>query len=357
MKYYNHSLYQEDLEKTFKNSQGIELLKGKSILVTGARGLIGSFLIELLIYCNEEQKFNCTIYVAGRKKEQLIERFGENVLKEYFHIVHYDMAHQISWEFDIDYIIHAAGNAYPKMFMAHPTKTIIDSVTGCYNLLNYASEHGCKKFVFVSSGEVYGMAQEGIEMFREDYQGTIDGLDSRACYPVSKRVGETICASYAEEFGLNTVIVRLCHIYGPTATNEDNRVIFQCINSALAGTDIVLKSDGKQRRSYCYIADCASGIVTALLKGEQREVYNIASPLSETTIYSMAEITAFFGKVKVCFDRPNKMEMTGFNPMDMAVLSSEKIKKLGWKSVYTLEQGLYNTLIIKRDCEACNEGR
>lgn len=351
MKYRDHPIVKQDMETIFNHCLEIDRLRGKSILVTGARGMIGSFLIDFFIFCNEVKSFHLNLYAAGRDKEKLAKQFDELVNMPYLHLLSYDLNKEIDWDFSVDYILHLAGESYPKLFMRHPAVNVLESVNGCYHLLTYASKHLVSRFLYVSSGEVYGQAIEGMEMFTEEYQGYINGLDSRSCYPVGKRAAETVCISFMEEHDMDLAIVRPCHIYGPTATTEDNRIIFHCMEALERDEDIILNSSGNQRRSYCYIADCVSAMLTVLLKGQNKEVYNIASPISKTTIKNLADTIASFGDKAVIVKLANDHETKWDNPMNMAVLSSNKLEKLGWKSYYSLWKGLEHTITIRKDCK------
>ena len=155
----------------------------------------------------------------------------------------------------------------------------------------------------------------------------------RSCYPSSKRAAETLCASYAVEYGADVVIARPCHIYGPYFTEQDNRVYAQFIRNVVRNEDIVMKSTGEQFRSWCYVVDCASALLYILLKGERGQAYNIADESSIISIKELAEMVAEIGNKKVIMDLPTDVERKGFNVVTKSVFSTTKIRSLGWKTL------------------------
>ena len=158
------------------------------------------------------------------------------------------------FDFPVDFIIHAASNAYPAAFNADPVGTIMSNILGTKNMLDYALNHSAKRFLFLSSGEVYGQGDLSVDAFDEKYSGYVDPTSPRSCYPNSKRCAETLCVSYTKQYGLDTVIARPSHTYGANFTELDNRANVQFVNRAIKGDDIVLLSAGNQLRSYTYIA-------------------------------------------------------------------------------------------------------
>ena len=243
-------------------------MAGKSVLITGAAGLVLSPVVDILIRYNETHDTPIQILAAGRWLKEMTDRFGEYCDKPYFQFVVYD-ASRTDNEIDVraDYMIHGASNASPDMIVKEPVETMMSNFTGMKYLLDVAREKGTKRLLYISSSEIYGK-KEGEQPYREGEYGYIDLLSARNSYSVGKRAAETLCASYAAEYGVESVIVRPGHIYGPTASPMDSRVASAWSYAAARGEDLVMKSDGAQLRSYCHCLDCASAILTVLLKGE-----------------------------------------------------------------------------------------
>lgn len=342
----NSRIYIEDLKQACESTVDFKQLKNKSVMITGASGLIGSFIADTLMYSNKEMNMNITIYALGRSAKRLEDRFHEYIGNDLFHIVEHDVNEKIDFNFEVDFIIHAASNAYPAAFNTDPVGTILSNVCGTDNLLRYGSSKNAKRFLFVSSGEVYGQCTDDIEEFHESYSGYVDPTKARSCYPASKRTAETLCTSYTKQYGLDTVIVRPCHCYGPNVTKSDNRASVQFINNALQDNDIVLKSAGSQLRSYCYIADCVSALLTVLIQGKSCEAYNIANPDVKVTVAEYAKIVAEMCGRKVVFEQPDIVAKQEQTPIQKQVLCADKLESLGWKGCYSIDKGIRNTLDI-----------
>ena len=213
------------------------------------------------------------------------------------------------------------------------------NLTGLCNMVEYGMKHQLQRMVYVSSGEVYGEGDGSI--FTEQISGYINILSPRACYPSSKRAAETLCASYCQEYGVEIVIARPCHTYGPYFTENDNRVYAQFIRNALKGEDIVMKSKGEQYRSWIYVVDCAAAILTLLMKGQSGEAYNVANAESNITIYQLAQKIATLCQRQVMMDIQEGGNTT---PITKAVFSTRKLEQLGWKPLFNIDEGLEHTI-------------
>ena len=282
------------------------------------------------------------VYASGRNEERARRRFAKFTEGKTFHFIRYDVLEPLESNVNFDYIIHAASNASPNFFAQKPVEVIKANIDGVVNLMEYGLKHGMKRFLYVSSGEVYGEGDGRV--FTEDYSGYVNCATPRACYPSSKRAAETLCVSYAVEYRADVVIARPCHTYGPHFTEQDNRVYAQFIRNVLRGEDIVMKSTGEQFRSWCYVVDCASALLHILLKGENGQAYNIADANSNISIRELAETIAEIGGKKVVIDVPNVDEKKGFNVVKRSVFSTEKVENLGWKSGTNILNGLKHTI-------------
>lgn len=331
--------YKEDILNVWKENLPWEKLSCSNILVTGATGLIGGCLVETLMM-NPLKNYN--VYASGRNEERAKIRFRKFIADKSFHFIRNDVMASLESNVIFDYIIHAASNASPNFFSQKPVEVIKSNIEGVVNLMEYGLQHGMRRFLYVSSGEVYGEGDGRV--FTEDYSGYVDCINPRSCYPSSKRAAETLCVSYVAEYGADVVIARPCHIYGPCFTEQDNRVYAQFIRNVLKDEDIVMKSTGEQLRSWCYVVDCVSALLYILLKGKNGEAYNIADSKSNISIRKMAEIIAELGGKKVVAEVPDDAEKKGYNVVTKSVFSTDKIKRLGWDVSTTIEDGLKNTI-------------
>lgn len=337
------SSYKEDILHILELDLPWEKLSGANILVTGATGLIGGCLVEALMM-NTNRDYQ--VYASGRNEERARSRFKDFADNPAFHFVKYDVMQPLKNDVCFDYIIHAASNASPNFFAQKPVEVIKSNVDGIAHLMDYGLTHGMKRFLYVSSGEVYGEGDGRV--FTEDYSGYVDCAKPRSCYPSSKRAAETLCVSYAAEFGADVVIARPCHTYGPHFTEQDNRVYAQFIRNVLRGEDIVMKSIGEQFRSWCYVVDCVSALLHILLKGTNSEAYNIADADSNISIRELAETIASIGGRRVVIDIPDADEKRGYNPVTKSVFSTEKLESLGWRPHNHIFDGLTHTVHEKR---------
>ncbi|MBQ6965919.1 MAG: NAD-dependent epimerase/dehydratase family protein [Bacteroidaceae bacterium] len=333
------SAYKNDILQIFKEDLPWEKLSGRNILVTGATGLIGGCLVETLMM-NPRKDYQ--VYASGRNEERAKERFKEFVEDGDFHFIRYDVLKPLVSDVSFDYIIHAASNASPNFFAKNSVEVIKSNIDGVANLMEYGLQHGMKRFLYVSSGEVYGEGDGRV--FTEDYSGYVNCATPRACYPSSKRAAETLCVSYAAEYGADVVIARPCHVYGPHFTEQDNRVYAQFIRNVLRGEDIVMKSTGEQFRSWCYVVDCVSALLYILLKGESGEAYNIADANSNISIRELAEMIAEIGGRKVVIDVPDADERKGYNVVKKSVFATEKLERLGWQVQTIVLKGLKHSI-------------
>ena len=255
--------YYNSIKAVIENIPDKDKLKGKSILVTGATGLIGSAVCDVLVSLNREEKYEMHLLFAGRNKEALEKRFEEYKETQDYTFVQYDATlSEQKEQIKADYVIHGASNASPRIIMNEPAETMVGNFGGAYQLLNYAHENSVKRILYVSSSEVYGISDHN-KPLAEDSYGYIDILNPRSSYSIGKIATETLFACYNSEYDIDSVIVRPGHIYGPTASETDSRVASAFIYGAIRGEDIILKSDGSQVRSYCYCLDCASAIKKA----------------------------------------------------------------------------------------------
>lgn len=316
-----------------------EKLSGCNILVTGATGLIGSCLVDVLM-SREERDYD--VYASGRSEGRAQELFGDYMGDEHFHFIQHDVTKPLTCDIEFDIIIHAASNASPNFFSQNPVEVMKANFEGVAHLLDYGRKHNLRRMLYISSGEVYGQGDGSV--FDEAYSGYVDILSPRSCYPSAKRAAETLCMSYAAEYGMDVVVARPSHTYGPKFTEHDNRVYAQFIRNVLQGEDIVMKSTGEQMRSWCYVVDCASALLHILLKGENMSAYNIADNSSNITIRELAEMIAKIGGRRVVIDAPTDAERKAFNPVKQSVFSTERLESLGWQVSGTMVEKMQSTI-------------
>lgn len=323
-------------------------LKGGRMLVTGASGLIGSCIIDMLLLANE-QGCEFEIYALGRNKGKLIKRFYYFVESPHLHFVEQDIRNPLSDTLEYDYIIHGASNADPRNYALYPAETMLTNLKGTANILEYCRNHKETKMLLLSTFEVYG--DKRIDEYSEADFGIIDANQIRSAYPESKRSAEILTRCYIQEFGVYASIARLCSIYGPTMIQNDSKAHAQFIRNALKHEDVVLKSNGNQRRTYCFVIDAVMGLLTVLAKGEKGEAYNISYEGSVATIAEVAQTVAEIAGTKVVFELPDEIEARGFSKPQHCILKNDKLHTLGWQGRYSLKEGLIITIRTLADIQ------
>lgn len=340
--------YYKNVKASLNSIVNVEKLKNSSILITGSTGLICSSIIDELLVLNELYDYNIKIYACARSQTSINKRFEKYKDKKNLIYVQYDANENLDFNFGVDYVIHGASNASPDLYVKEPVETMLSNILGMKNLLEFSKNNTVKSLVYVSSSEVYGI-KENVKPYIEDEYGYIDILNVRSSYSSSKRATETMCISYASEYGLDVKIVRPGHIYGPSAKETDRRISSSFLRDALRGENLVMKSAGEQIRSYCHSLDCASAILTVLLSGKLGEAYNISNKNSIITIKEMAKIISRIANVELILQLPNDVEVKQQNPMNNSSLNSHKLETLGWKGIFTAEEGFKETYSVLED--------
>ena len=331
--------YIEDINKVNSLSLPWEKLENTNILITGATGLIGSCLVEVLM-ARENRHYS--VYAMGRNQQRMERLFGKYTQEDGFYQVLADVTQPLELHQKFHFIIHAASGAAPTEFAQRPVEVMKANINGVANLMEYGLQHDMRRLLYVSSGEVYGEGDG--RTFTEDYSGYVNISSPRSCYPSSKRAAETLCVSYMDEYGVDVVIARPCHVYGPHFTESDNRVYAQFIRNVLRGEDIVMKSTGSQYRSWCYVVDCVSALLYILLKGDSGQAYNIADENSNISIRQLADMVAKTRGAKVRMELPSAFERHGYNVVSKSVFDTSKLETLGWNINGTLLDKLNNTI-------------
>lgn len=339
-----NKIIEEDAIQIINDNQ-MEKLKDKTVLITGASGMIGSYFINTLIVLNEKYNMNINILALVRNKNKFEDYILNN---EKVTIIEQDVTNEIKYEGNIDYIIHAASPASPKIMKDYPFETNIANTIGTYNTLKLALEKKVLCYLFISSREIYGQPNENQELFTEDgLLGQVDPLVPRNGYAEGKKAAENMCVSVNKEYGLNTKIVRLAHTYGPGMSIYDGRVQADFLKNVLNDENIIMKSTGESVRTYTYISDAINAMFKVLLSSNDI-VYNISDEKSKITIKELANLLTTISKndIKVIMDIPKEEESNSGNAaFTLGILSSEKIRKeLNWKPLYDIKSGFLRTI-------------
>ena len=306
-----------------------EDLRNKTVLISGATGLIGSNIINLILYANQNKGYNIKIVAIIRDIEKARNKF---ICQDSITYITSDITNIKSIDYDIDYIIHAANPTSSRYFVDNPVETINTALTGTKNLLEIAKNKKVKSFVFLSSMEVYGNPKKG-ENISEDYVAGFNPCITRNCYPMSKKLCESLCVAYCSEYRVPAKVVRLTQTFGPGVEYNDGRIFAEFMRCVIEKRDIVLKTKGETERCYLYTADAVSSILTILLSGIDGECYNAANPDTYCSISEMAELVAnrvANNSIKVTYQLEDVQKLGYANTLYMN-LNVDKLESLGWK--------------------------
>lgn len=330
-------LYQDDIQKIL-NIECIMELKHKSILITGATGLIGIHLIDALMKLGD-----VTIFAVGRSKKKAQQCFGEYYNSSCFTFIEQDVQQPLP-DISVDYVWIGASNTHPLAYSQYPIETIFINTKGTEHALNLA--YKCHaQVLFLSSVEIYGNAI-GEDVFTENYTGILNLATSRSCYTESKRVCEALCQSFKSEKGLSVKIARLSRVFGPTMSESDSKASSQFIKNALNGEDILLKSDGNQFFSYTYVTDAVIALLYILLQGKNGEAYNVSNENCNVHLKDFALICAESCGKSVIFDLPSEQEKKGYSVATQAILDNQKLIQIGFKPKYSIREAIFRTIEI-----------
>ena len=314
----------------------MSVFKDKTVLVTGATGLIGSLCVRSMLASDYDIK----VLALVRNEDKAKKMFGQN---NNLTLLVQDIQDEIKTSEKADYIIHTASTTASKDFVEKPVETILTALKGTYNILEYAKKTTCSGLVYLSSLEVYGIPSK--ELVTEKDYGFIEILTPRGSYPESKRMVENLCISYGSEYGVPVKIARLTQTFGAGVTKSDNRVFAQFAKSVIDKKDIVLHTQGRTKRCYCYTTDAITAIYTILTKGENNTAYNVANKNTYISIYDMAK-SLENGNTKVVIETDHKDH--GYNPEMQICLDTQNLENLGWSAKTSLDE-MFKRLICSME--------
>lgn len=316
--------------------------RGKTILITGATGGIGSMLVRSLLFANKRGSFHIKVIALVRDIQRAKIFFDDLAKNKNLKLVKNDITQKIKYSGKVDYIIHCANNTSSRSFVEKPIETMEVAFCGTKNVLEFAENKKVKSLVFLSSMEVYGFIEGANKTQSENDLGSLEILNVRNSYPMGKRAAETLCYSFFKERNLPVKIARLAQTIGANVDYNDLRVYAHFARSIVEKRDIVLNTMGNTICSYCYITDAISAILLLLQKGENGEAYNIANEEATSSIKNIASMLADkYPNSNLVFN----ISDTGIFPKETVwALKTDKIKALGWKPCVK-QENMYSRLI------------
>jgi len=316
------------------------MLAGRHVLITGGRGFLGRYFTQTIAALNREGlNPPCRVTVLDSLITAGPEGRNAEDLPNCTFVPH-DVILPFPMKDKVDYIFHAAGIASPFYYRAYPLKTLEVATRGTTNMLEVAREQR-SRMVFFSSSEIYGDPDPRHVPIPESYRGNVSCQGPRACYDESKRLGETLCYIYHEQFGVSVSAIRPFNVYGPGMQESDYRVLPNFGNRIKAGQPLHLYGRGNQTRTFCYITDAIVGFFLTLLKGVPGEAYNIGNPEPEV---SMLDLVKYCEKALGRKLQYQLMEYPDSYPADEPQRRCPDIRKarlqLGYEPQVELEEGL-----------------
>lgn len=334
-----HEIIIQDLEEITAEQVSWDKLRGKTVLITGASGLIASYLVYTLLYLNDTRGMDIQVLALVRNREKAETQFGEIIRRQDFVLLVQDVCESIAYDGEIDYIIHAASQASPRYFLSDPVGTIRANTIGTQNMLELAVKKQAQGFLYLSTREIYGAPLAGQDRIAEQDYGTLDPVQIRSCYPESKRMSETLCAAYRHQYGIATRTARIAHTYGPDQVMDNGRVWGDFISNIVRGENIILKSQGTMELAFTYISDMVYGLLLILLDGEEL-AYNLSNTTEIVTVRELAErlVSLYPDKqLKVVMDIP--ADTRAYLANRVAPLDCTKAEQLGWVPRVGLTEG------------------
>lgn len=340
-----NKVIREDIEKLLSRRTDLERLEHQTILISGANSFLMSCLVYLILEYNRRSGGDTKLLALCRSRQNAETRFASYIGDPNLELIIQDVRDPVAWDGDIDICIHAASPAGIRSRQERPLDTFQINMFGCQNLLEMAAKKRSKRFLLISSVDVYGRCPESRRRKESDV-GLLDWTYPRNAYSCGKRGAEMLCRLYYEQCALSCVTARPFQVYGPGMTLTDGRLHGDFIRQLQERGQIVLKSDGSAVRSFLYLSDAANALLDILFYGAAGEAYNVCDEAGECSVKELAELYAaqWGNGAEVVFDESERDTPEVKGALSVVTGDSTKLRGLGWKSEITLEAGISRAL-------------
>lgn len=329
-------------------AEGVAPLAGTTILVTGGSGFLCSYFLETIAYMNDTVfRHPCRIISVDNLRSGLNQRVAHLGERREFHFVHHDVSEPLELDEQVDWIIHGAGIASPTFYRKYPLETVNVNVSGTRRMLELAKREKARSILYLSTSEIYGDPDPGHIPTLESYRGNVSCTGPRACYDESKRLAETLCAIYHSLYKIPVKVVRPFNVYGPGQRLDDCRIIPDLMSAALKKQPLVLFSDGRATRSFCYIRDAVTAMLLVLTSSADGEAFNVGNDELEISIRDLANELAEIAappKLEVLYRDSADPQYLTDNPQRRCPDISKLRTHFGWKPEVGIREGLRRTL-------------
>ena len=341
-----NSIITQDMEDIYSRELPWEELDGKTILLTGAYGMLASYIVYFIFFIRNKKNIKVNLIAIVRNKDKFYKKFSDITEMDNITVIENDVSEPMDIDGNIDYIIHAASLASPQYYSVCPVDVLNPNTIGTYYLLQLAKEKNVKGFLMFSTCDVYGVPNAVNGMITEDSYGRMDTLDIHNCYSESKRMAETMCKAFNVQYGIHTKIARIAHTYAPTMDiDNDPRVFASFVKNIVKEQDIVMKSDGSGKRSFCYITDAIAGYFTILFKGVDGEAYNVCNTSQFISVKELADtLVSLYPEKNLKVIRKERQKSEHYTENSLLVgcdniPDNSKLEGLGWNADVNIEEG------------------
>lgn len=348
-----HAVILEDLENIVSQSISWDKLRGKTVLITGASGLIASYMMFTLLYLNDTRQLGIHVVALVRNGEKAQTQFDRLLDRADLTILVQDVTQPLLYSESVNFIVHAASQASPRFFRTDPVGTILANTVGTQNMLNLAVAQKSEGFLYLSTREIYGEFANDMDSIAENNYGALDPTLVRSCYPESKRMAETLCRAFSHQYGVPARVARIAHTYGPDWVMDNGRVWGDFISNVVRSQPIVLKSQGTMELAFTYISDMVAGLFLVLLDGLDF-AYNLSNTHASTTVRRLAELLADMypdKSLQVVMDISKDTGAYLANPVPK--LDCTRAIALGWHPIVGLKEGFRRAIAYQ---ESKNKG-
>lgn len=339
-------MIKQDMEDIYSRRADWNIFNKRNVLLTGAYGMLASYIVYFLFYLKKEKNIDVRLTVVVRNKDKFYKKFRNLDGIDECTVIESDLSQKFEVGTAMDYIIHAASLASPQYYSVCPVDVLQPNTIGNYNLLQLAKEKQVKGYLLFSTVDVYGAVNVESGLISEETFGAMNTLDIHNCYSESKRMAETMCKAFQEQYNVPTKIVRIAHTYAPTMDIEnDPRVFASFVKNIVNRQDIIMKSSGAGKRSFCYITDAVSGYFTVLLDGKDGDAYNVCNTDQYVSVRQLAECLANLYPDRHIHVVQKERSTAEHYTENVLLLDSEstpdnaKLKKLGWEAKVGIKEG------------------